>query len=265
MKGSSTMKTAVVTGGGTGIGRAVAARLSADGTRVIIVGRREQVLADTAAELNRINQDKIRTGGGATGTVEDLVGFRVADLSEPDQVEELAAAITADSGVDFLINNAGGTFAGGKDTLADVAAGYRADFTGNVITTVLITEALLPAITRPGGRIVMMSSIAGLRGAGSYGTAKAAVHGYVWSLASQLAPEQITVNAIAPGFVPDTEFWEGRRDEQTVRSRLAQIPMNRAGTPAEVAEAVAYLCSPQSGWTTGQILQLNGGGLLGRG
>lgn len=245
------MKRAVVTGGGTGIGRAIAERLSARGIRVIIVGRREQVLAETAADINKRHHD-------------ELVEYRAADLADAEAVEELASVVTAEGNIDILINNAGGNFAADDDSLAGIAAGYRADFDGNVITTVMITEALLPAMNRP-GRIVMTSSIAGLRGAGSYGAAKAAVHGYVWHLASKLAAQEITVNAIAPGFVPDTEFWEGRRDDATVRSRLAQIPMNRAGTTSEVAEAVAYFCSDEAGWTTGQILQLNGGALLGRG
>jgi len=246
------MRRAVVTGGGTGIGRAIAKRLAADGIRVVIVGRRREVLAEAAAAINASHHD-------------ELVEYTIADLADPAQVEAAATRITAEGGVDILVNNAGGNFAATGTALADVAAGYTADFAGNVLTTVLMTEALLPAITRPGGRIVMISSIAGLRGNGSYGVAKAAVHGYVWGLATQLAPEQVTVNAIAPGYVPDTEFWDGRRDEETVRSRLAPIPMGRAGTPSEVAEAVAYLCSGESGWTTGQILQLNGGAMLGHG
>jgi 3-oxoacyl-[acyl-carrier protein] reductase len=246
------MRRAVVTGGGTGIGRAIATRLSAIGTRVVIVGRRASVLADTAAAINKRHHN-------------ELVEYRSADLTAADEVERLADVICLEGKVDLLINNAGGNFAVDQTSLTGIADGYLADFTGNVITTVMITEALLPAITRPGGRIVMMSSVAGLRGAGSYGVAKAALHGYVWDLATRLAPQQITVNAIAPGFVPETEFWEGRRDEQTVRSRMARIPMNRSGTPSEVAEAVAYFCSAESGWTTGQILQVNGGGLLGHG
>jgi 3-oxoacyl-[acyl-carrier protein] reductase len=245
------MMRAVVTGGGTGIGRAIAERLSARGTRVIIVGRREQVLADTAAELNKRHHD-------------ELVEYRAADLLDSTAVEDLASVITAEGCVDILINNAGGNFAAGGDELTDIADGYRADFDGNVITTVMITEALLPAIRRP-GRILMLSSVAGLRGAGSYGVAKAALHGYVWDLAGRLAPQEVTVNAIAPGYVPETAFWDGRRDDETVRSRLARIPMNRGGTPSEVAEAVAYFCSNEAGWTTGQILQVNGGTLLGRG
>ena len=245
------MKRAVVTGGGTGIGRAIAERLSFQGTRVIIVGRRSQVLADAAADINKRHHN-------------ELVEYCSADLTDPDQVEQLAARIAAEGNVDILVNNAGGNFATASTALAGIADGYSADFAGNVLTAVLLTEALLPAVNRP-GRIVMMSSIAGLRGSGSYGVAKAALHGYVWDLASRLAAQEITVNAIAPGFVPDTEFWEGRRDEETVRSRLAGIPMGRAGTPSEVAETVAYFCSNESGWTTGQILQVNGGTLLGHG
>ena len=81
-----------------------------------------------------------------------------------------------------------------------------------------------------------------------------------------LAAEGIAVNAVAPGFVPDTEFWQARieADPDLPRSRASGIPMGRPGTPAEVAEAVAYLASPSAGWTTGQILGVNGGTVLGR-
>ena len=73
------------------------------------------------------------------------------------------------------------------------------------------------------------------------------------------------MNVVAPGFVPDTEFWADRLTEDVMASRLAQIPMGRPGTPAEVAAAVAHLAAPDAGWTTGQILQVNGGTLQGRG
>lgn len=244
------MKTAVVTGGGTGIGKAVAERLSGSGIRVIIVSRREEVLAAAAAAINKAHGD-------------DLVEFRTADLTDPGQVAELARGISAETGVDYLINNVGGGQGRGGPLLVDIADSFYAEFTGNVMTSVLITEALLPVITRPGGRIVLISSVAGLRGAGAYGVAKAALNSYMWDLATRLAPEHVTANVIAPGFVPDTEYWHSRRDE--VPALVAKIPMKRAGTPSELAEAVAYLCHEKSGWTTGQILQVNGGALLGHG
>ncbi|MEO8828801.1 SDR family oxidoreductase [Lapillicoccus sp.] len=87
----------------------------------------------------------------------------------------------------------------------------------------------------------------------------------VWDASTRLAPEGVTVTAVAPGFVPDTAFWEEwLRDNPGLReNRLARIPMNRPGTPADVVEAVAYFASDGGGWTTGRILQVNGGGMLG--
>jgi 3-oxoacyl-[acyl-carrier protein] reductase len=248
----------VVTGGGTGIGRAVARRFVRDGSSVVLVGRRAEVLESTAAELRELG-----------GVVETFT----ADLRSAPAVAALAETVVAAGPVDVLVLNAGGNYGGFDDSddlteqLARLADAYRADFEGNVVATVLLGEALLPHLTRPGGRVVAMSSIAGLRGAGSYGAAKAAVNAWVWDASMRLAPEGVTVNAVAPGFVPDTEFWEQRlKDNPDLEaSRLRLIPMNRAGTPDEVAEAVAYLASDGGGWTTGQILQVNGGGMLGHG
>jgi 3-oxoacyl-[acyl-carrier protein] reductase len=243
---------AVISGGGTGIGKAVAARLAAEGYSVVIVGRRAEVLAKTAAELNATMP-------------EPVVSTETADLSEPDEVRELADRLAAGGAVDVLVNNAGGVAKGGGADLGAVAAAWQADLRANVLPVVLLTTALLPAISRPGGRIVVMGSIAGLRGAGSYGGTKAALQAWALGLATELAGDGVTVNLVAPGFVPDTEFWSGRLTDELVANRLAQIPAGRAGTPEEVAAAVAYLAAADAGWTTGQILQVNGGTLLGRG
>lgn len=242
----------MVSGGGTGIGRAVAARFAADGDSVVVVGRRGAVLDAAASEINEACD--------AT-----LVSALVADLSDPAQVAAVAESIAANGAVDVVVNNAGGNFGGSPATLAEVAEGWRRDFDGNVLTSVLLTEALTPSLARPGGRIVTITSIAALRGAGSYGAAKAALHAWTMSLATALAPEGITANAVAPGFIPDTGFWEGRLTDEVVAPRIAQTPVGRPGTPAEVAEAVIYLASPDAGFTTGQILQVNGGWMLGRG
>ncbi|MET8424843.1 SDR family oxidoreductase [Nocardia sp. NPDC004860] len=243
---------AIVTGGGTGIGKAVARRLAADGVSVTIIGRRPTVLEATAKEIN--------TGIGA-----DRVTTATADLTAPDQVQSLAEQITADGLVDILVNNAGGNPAHTPGDLDGLAAAYTNTFQLNVLTAVLLTEALIPHMTRPGGRIVSVSSIAALRGAGPYGAAKAALHGWALGLAQQLAPQGITVNTVAPGFVPATEFWTDRLTPELEADRISQIPLGRAGTPDEIAAGIAHLTSPEAGWTTGQILQINGGTLLGRG
>ncbi|UIJ33841.1 SDR family NAD(P)-dependent oxidoreductase [Allobranchiibius sp. GilTou73] len=244
----------IVTGGGTGIGLAIARRFLVEHPELILIGRREQPLTEAAAALREADQAS-------------TVTTHPCDLTDPDAVADLATRISDGGAVDVLVANAGGNLGLGSGDLHQLADSWRADFDGNVLPTVLLTEALLDAFSRPGGRIVAMSSVAALRGSSSYGAAKAAVNAWVLWMAVRLAEDGVTVNAVAPGFVPDTDFWRPRieADPGIVANRVAPIPMGRPGTPEEVAEAVAYLSAPDAGWTTGQILQVNGGTLLGRG
>lgn len=245
----------LITGGATGIGKAIATRFLDEQPDLVLVGRRADVLRTAAAEL---------AGGGRAASVTTYP----VDLTDPHAVQELADELHDGAPIDVLVANAGGNYGSqADDGLSETAAAWRRDFDGNVLTAVLLTQAVLDHIARPGGRIIAMSSIAALRGSGSYGAAKAAVDAWALDLAVGLAADQITVNAIAPGFVPDTEFWTERiaANPTIPESRVRTIPMRRPGTPAEIAEAVAYLASPRAGWTTGQILQVNGGTLLGRG
>lgn len=243
----------VVSGGATGIGKAIARTLAADGNEVVILGRRADALANAAAELS-----------AAAGP--DRVRWHAVDLTKPHEVGTAVKEIVGErDGVDVLVNNAGAVSTVPTESLDELAAAWRQDFDGNVLTTVLLTEALLPHLCRPGGRVVAISSVAALRGAGSYGAAKAALHAWMYSLAAQLAPHGVTVNVVAPGFIPDTEFWTDRLTPQMYQDRVGTIPAGRAGTPEEVAAAVRYLVSPEAGFTTGQILQVNGGWVVGRG
>jgi 3-oxoacyl-[acyl-carrier protein] reductase len=237
---------AVVSGGGTGIGKATAGMLAGEGYDVIIVGRRPDVLADAVTWI-----------GPQASSV-------VADVSDPDQV---GAVVTAVGGraVDVLVNNAGAFVGSDDSTPAALAARWRANFDANVITAVLLTDALRPLLRRPGGRIILTSSIAAQKGgAGPYSAAKAALHGFVFDLAAELGPEGITANVISPGYVTDSEFFTGRMTDEGHRARVAATLVKRAGEPSDIAEAVRWLAGPGGGYVTGQIINVNGGSVLGR-
>ncbi|MEV0429450.1 SDR family oxidoreductase [Micromonospora sp. NPDC050495] len=243
---------AVVSGGGTGIGAAVARGLVADGYDVLIVGRRTEVLLAAAERI------------GAESGRPEAVSAVTADLTDPAQLAAVVEAV-GERTVDAVINNAGGYLAGPTDTLTDMATWWRANLDANVLTAVLLTEALLPALRRPGGRVLLISSIAAQRGgAGPYSAAKAALHGWAYDLAAQLGPDQITVNVVSPGYVAETEFFGDRMTSEGHAKRVAATLVGRAGVPDDIAAAVRYLVSPAAGYVTGQVLGVNGGSVLGR-
>jgi 3-oxoacyl-[acyl-carrier protein] reductase len=237
---------AVVSGGGTGIGRATAGMLAGEGYDVIIVGRRPDVLADAVKWI----------GPQASAVT--------ADLADPARIAPVVEAVRGRA-IDVLVNNAGAYIGGDDTTLTDLAARWRATFESNVLTAVLLTEALKPLLRRPGGRIVLTSSIAAQRGGGGpYSAAKAALHGLAFDLATELGPEGVTANVIAPGYVTDSEFFAGRMTEEGHRKRVDATLVGRAGVPDDIAEAVRWLAGPGGTFVTGQIINVNGGSVLGR-
>ncbi|GGV31976.1 3-oxoacyl-ACP reductase [Kitasatospora herbaricolor] len=241
------MRQIVVTGGGTGIGRAIAGSFAAQGDQVVITGRRQDVLERTAAEL----------GPGVSA-----VAF---DATDPEQVE--AALDALPERVDVLVNNAGGNTDIGAPAptgLAGLAAAWRANLDANVLSAVLVTAALRPRLAA-GGAVVSLSSVAAHRGgSGSYGAAKAAVEAWNLTLAQELGKDRITANVVAPGFVEATEFFGGAMTRQRRAALIAQTSTGRAGTPADIAGTVLFLASPAAGHLTGQTLHVNGGSLAGR-
>jgi 3-oxoacyl-[acyl-carrier protein] reductase len=249
---------AVVSGGATGIGREVARAFARHGDRVVIIGRRVELLREAGEDINQEVGSK-------------LVVPVSADLTDSAQVRRAADRIAQLGEVDVLVNNAGAIITPpADDGLDSLAASWRRDLDTNLLTAVLLTNALLEQLRRPGGRLIMISSAAAQRGgagghsAGSYAAAKAALHGWALGLARQLGKDGVTVNVLAPGYIQDTDIFHGQDTPQFVAAKIADTLVGRPGTPADVAAAISYIASADAGYLTGQIIGLNGGAVLGR-
>jgi len=231
----------LVTGGGTGIGRAVAAAFAADGDTVIITGRRPAPLHAVASDLG--------TGVQAV----------VCDGTDPEQVEALA--IQLPTSVDVVVHCAGGNTDFDRPTphdLVSLAANWRANLDANLLTAVLMTAAVRDRLVA-GGTVVNVGSIAADKGAGAYGAAKAAVASWNVGLAAELGPRGITANVVAPGYIADTEFFRDRLSDERRDALIAATQTGRAGTPGDVAATVHFLASPGARQITGQVIAVNGG------
>lgn len=236
------MRTVLVTGGGTGIGYAIAEAFVAAGDRVVITGRRADVLADACARL------------GVTSSR--------FDATDPAAV----AAADLPSTVDVLVNNAGGNTdfqSGDGDDLEAVAARWNANWAANVLSAVLVTTAVTPRMP-DGGRVITIGSIAARTGAGSYGAAKAAVEAWTADLSAALGPRGITVNVVAPGLTLATGFFGDRLTDERRATLIAATRTKRAGTPDDIAAIVRFLASLEARHLTGQVIHANGGAYLGR-
>jgi len=237
------VKRALVTGGSGAIGRAIGQRLARDGLHVIVHTYQHPELALEVA-------DAIRSAGGSAETT-------AFDVADEEQTRQVLTELLEAGPIQVLVNNAG---------LHDDApmAGMSSMQWRRVIDVCLngffnVTQPLLlPMISTRWGRIVNISSLAGItgnRGQTNYAAAKAGLHGATKALALELASRGITVNAIAPGIIAgpatDAVF-----DAATIKTL---VPMRRAGAPAEVADLVGFLTSEQAAYLTGQIISLNGG------
>ena len=241
---------AVVTGGGTGIGAAIARRLAADGFTVAITGRRREPLDEVAAETGALPV--------------------VADTGDPvDSRRSVEAAKTAFGRLDLLVCNAG--IGSGGTVEEQTPEGWDAVLRTNVTGAFLACRAALPELVQTKGSIVTISSDAGLRAgprSAAYCTAKAGLIMLTQCIALDYGPLGVRANCICPGWVR-TPMADGEMDElgelkgadregayELVSSR---VPLRRPGNPEEIAAAVAWLASGEAGFTTGAVIAIDGG------
>ncbi|MGW5750088.1 SDR family NAD(P)-dependent oxidoreductase [Nocardia rhamnosiphila] len=235
------LPTVIVTGGGTGIGRAIAARFAADDAEVIITGRRAEVLARTADQID--------------GKVRAIQ----LDCTEPRAVQQFVDREIGRTTV--LVNNAGGNIdfdGSAPQDLQEIAAAWRQNLESNLLSAVLMTEALLPTMAE-GASIISIGSIAADKGSGSYGAAKAGLASWNIGLARRVGTRGITANVVSPGYVADTEFFRDALTDDRKAGLIESAMTKRAGDPTDIAETVAFLASAAARQITAQTLAVNGG------
>lgn len=240
---------ALVTGASQGIGRACALALAKAGAQVALAARNEEKLAELAAE--------IQAAGGKAAAFP-------LDVASEESIHLCAKAVLVHFGkIEILVNNAGVT----RDGLAlrMKLADWDAVLTTNLTGAFLLTQAVVSSMLKARwGRILNIASIVGetgQAGQANYAASKAGLIGLTKSLARELASRNITVNAVAPGFIetPMTEIL----NEQQRTGMLAQVPLGRAGRAEDVAQAVAFLASDAASYITGHVLDVNGGMYMG--
>lgn len=243
--GSEAPRVAVVTGGSRGIGRETVRRLAADGYAVVAGYAGNRDLAGAAVA------EAVAAGGRA-------VAVR-ADVADEEQVAALfGAAESGFGGVDVVVHAAGRMYLApvAEVDLAELDAMHRTNVRGTFVVARQAARTL-----RAGGAFVTFStSVVGLAfpGYGAYSASKGAVEALTMVLARELRGRDVTVNAVAPGPTATDLFLEGK-DEETVARLAAQPPLERLGTPADIAEVVAFLASPAGHWINGQVVRANGG------
>lgn len=245
--GSLEGKRALVTGGGTGIGRGIARCLLRAGAQVTLAARRRDVLEATAAAL------RAEIPGAGVQAV-------ACDVTQEEQVEAaMGAAAGSDGALDIAVANAGSAVPGPFVLLSGDAWRFCCEL--NIIGTANTLRHAALAMRDRGGSLIAISTAASAapeKGMAAYTATKSAVDMLVRCAALELGPYDIRVNAIQPGYVPH-ETLDAVFPEPLARDLIARTPLGRAGTPEDIGEMVVHLARPESRWVTGQVIAVDGG------
>ncbi|MBH0129545.1 SDR family NAD(P)-dependent oxidoreductase [Salinibacterium sp. NK8237] len=241
---------ALVTGSGQGIGAAIALGLAQAGADVVVhYANSKDAAADVVAQIVALGRTSVAVQG---------------DLTDSAQATAVVdAAAEALGGLDIIVNNAGNLV--GRHTIAEMSDDHWHQVMDvNATSGFFVSRAAIPYLTQSSaGRVIMMSSLASENGGGAgavaYATAKSAIVGFTRGLAKELAPSNITVNALAPGFIGDTPFHNNFTPSSAQPGIIAGVPLGRAGTVEDVAGVTTFLASDLSSYVTGQVLDINGG------
>ncbi|GAA4717797.1 3-oxoacyl-[acyl-carrier protein] reductase [Promicromonospora umidemergens] len=241
-------RAALVTGGGVGIGAAIARALAEAGASVVVTYRTHVPDDDVLAALGR--------GGGKP------LAVQVDATSEPEVRRAVDAAVDHLGRLDVLVNNVGGLV--GRATLAELdLERWRTVLAVNLDSMFLFTHHAVNHLPRhESGRVINVASLAGHTGghpgALAYATAKAGVLGFTRALATELGPQGITANALAPGFIEATPFHDTFTTPESKARTVAGIPLGRPGRPDDVAGAVRWLASDDAAFVSGAVIDING-------
>lgn len=236
-------KVVLITGGGTGIGKATAAAFMAAGAKVVITGRRQSVLEAATAEL------------GAAAH------FAVGDVSKRGVPKAMVDETLAKHGqLDVLVNNAGTLTMGPLTETSDeeIERVYRI----NVFGLLALSREALPHLSKTNGSIINVSSTVStgaMAGQSIYGSSKAAVDHATRNLAVEYGPSGVRVNAVAPGMTVTDMTAGATSDENMMAMVIGQTPLGRVAEPSDIAKAILLLASDDAGWITGQVVKASGG------
>ncbi|HEY6803079.1 MAG TPA: glucose 1-dehydrogenase [Pyrinomonadaceae bacterium] len=248
-------KVALITGSGTGIGRAIATLFAREGACVVVNGRRADRITATAADITEAGGQAIAVAG---------------DVTSADDVQKLMDTTVRTFGkIDVLVNNAGAVIS--RTSVQDCSeADWLKTINANLHSAFLCSKSVLPELVKTKGNIVQIASVFGLLGAAksaAYTAAKGALVSLTRAMAMDFAPLGVRVNSVCPAYVEtemNQEMLNGLRDRGQIETVLNRLPLGFLGDPNDVAFAAIYLASDESRWVTGVNLPVDGGMSAGR-